>query len=401
MFPFLPPAYYQKSQVYQGPAYILADRVVRSILDESLAHPPTETGQALLGVRTPTAVYGLAVVPDLLDTIRRLGFFKQGGTDQGEIFFWINKHWEAMRDASRGKNASTIWTPNQLVTAGNIPAELDLPLLHIGDWHKHPGNMNHLSSIDTSTIQGLFRDSELEMKEFFAPLVTTSSPGFVPMVHKFVGSQLRVDMNSQINIDFFYLRKDDDTIWQVKPTIVPDQNLPWMPPLPWYLSDLERMRRELDALDQGGYKHRWTIKQMNSSPEMEIVFAVDHPKWTTHRAIIITDWNYPTRRPEVKKLVKGEAAVTPQAQPAPQPTKPNQPVRNFFHMFEDWVGWIFGGDQYTEDIYASQPPLVTQKRSFSSERLLVDIIHEMEERGEFYDKQTVGPESSGTRPGGA
>ena len=371
----------QKSPPAILPQLIIPERIIHYIAEEAMAHQPTETGQALLGVRTQTQIIGWTVIPDLTDTIREWGYFEQGGSDQVEVLKWLRAHWDEMRLKSRKTNQLSGWTSQTQIPAGMVPVELDLPLQHFGDWHKHPEFLKTLSGTDLGTIHNDMFSRETRRTEWVAPIITTSSDGLKLVLSMNDGSGQEISGTFQMAIqqNWYYLRKNDPITHPIKPLIVEDQYVPWAPPLPWYLTDLGRLQYEVQELRNLGCEVRWTPKQMDTDLEFEIIFGVDHPEWTT-RLMIITQWNYPYSLPAVRKYPKAQLQVANQTANTSEKIKidPLGKIKNL----QQWLWNVMYGPGYNStDFYAPKEQLF--QKPWKKERILADLVLEMGQRGEL------------------
>ncbi|OGG08630.1 hypothetical protein A2154_02325 [Candidatus Gottesmanbacteria bacterium RBG_16_43_7] len=359
-----------KSEGYSGPEIIVPRRVFDMIAREAQAHEPTETGQALLGIRTPTQIVILVTVPDLTDTIRQAAYFKQGGSDQVEIFHWHEKHWKAMIADTPPMSG---WTPTTVVPKGTTPAELRLELYHVGDWHKHPGQLKILSTTDIGTIDGLFADPENRLSEYVAPIITASYYNQALLGER--DAEVTYRFGTELQLNWYYLTKGESIIWHVKPTVVADKCLPWFPPLPWHLNDLERFQYELGQLQSEGHTVRWTVRQMDRDLEMEIIFAVDNPAWTK-RLLITTDFDYPKSPPRIQIFSKAQlvAATTSAVTPVKR-------RRSRLDAFLDWLeqALYYGEGDTPANLFAPRNNLPDR----SEETLLADLVADLVIKGDL------------------
>lgn len=305
----------------QIPTVVVPYRVLKAMVDETMAHPLTETGHAMVGIETasPLMIVVLGVVPDIEETMRHGGGFRQGGDDQVNIFRWLAYHWERQREASRQQPSD--WQLGQPVPKGYVPKQLDCALGHLGDWHRHPGGFGVPSTTDRRQAEEILHDQKGGRAQLLMPIVTISRDA--RLVFRVQGPEVLIqDIGPEVRIRWFYASRElvskplgGERIIQVPPVIVPNEQLPWLPPVPWHLMDPWRLRRELASLKEKGCQVGMAVKEMGGDPLIrEICFGVDHPDWKK-RLLIITSWDYPRSKP-VTRVFPKPAKEEPEAQVA-------------------------------------------------------------------------------------
>lgn len=357
----------------QEPQVIVPERVLRAILEETLEHPHTETGQALVGLELEDAIFILGTIPDVLDTVRTPGSLRLGGQDQVEIFLWLRSHWEAMRTNSGQDN----WKLGQPLSRGEVPKELDRPLRVIGYWHRHPGNYRELSPTDLREVENMLKDPNQRRDQVLAPIITYEP--VEQLLTSYLGRDLILRyVADEVRLTWHLFRRDSPEEVEMKPVIVPDNYVPWLPPIAWHLTNVRRMQLERSLLQQSGYRVRWLVKEMNGDPLIqEVVFGIDHPSWHT-RILIVTPWDYPKARPTLQLLSKGE---TP-----PSPTPPSPPESRWLKFFRR----LFGRPIPTS-IWDAPEPL--QRLPWDRSVYLVDLVRRVENQ---LRRQDVGQEQTAT-----
>lgn len=358
------------NQEVKIPTVYLPQRVLDAIADETLAHPRTETGQAFVGIELDDALFILGTIPDIVDTVRLPGFFRLGGQDQVEIFRWLNLHWEAMKQGSHSQDQPG-WTIGKDIPLGSIPPELDLPLSVVGYWHRHPGDFRDLSSTDMRQVNDMLNDPMAQRTQVLAPIVTYDRQERLIMSYDGDDLILR-SVIDEMRITFHYFQRGVRLL--VKPIIVPDTHVPWLPPLPWHLADLKRMRTELALLKQAGYKVRWQVREMDGDPVQEIIFALDREDWNK-RLVLVTDWDYPESRPRILEFPKD-----PSQAPATQATEAN--AGNSIRKGESLLKWLRRlMKRQPQDLFQTDRPV--QRLPWDKNLYLVDLVaaHEAQEGG--------------------
>lgn len=360
----------------QIPALVVPYRVFEAMVDETMAHPMTETGHAMVGVEivNPLMIAVLGVIPDIEQTMRHGGGFRQGGDDQVSIFQWLSSHWNEMRKASRQQQSD--WQFGQPVIKGSVPKQFDLPLGHLGDWHRHPGAYGFYSSTDSGQAESILRDRKGKRAQLLMPIVTIANQAS-RLAYGIEGSDILIqDIGPLLRVRWFYTSRElldkplrGEKIIPIRPIIAPDEQLPWLPPIPWHLMDPCRLRQELSLLKEEGCRVGMAVKEMGGdSHVMEICFGVDHPDWKK-RLLIITSWDYPKSKPVVKILPK-PAKEEPETQAAPT-RKEAFPswVENLSSVINRWVEAVLA-------MVGRQPEYVPGY--YWRGTFFVDLVHQVE-----------------------
>jgi len=90
--------------------------------------------------------------------------FQQGDETQAERFWWMLENWRTLRESRK------------LVDGKPLPTKWDVPLIHVGDWHKQPGFMIQPSTGDLMTARIMLEDPEANMEFLIAPILTIGHP---------------------------------------------------------------------------------------------------------------------------------------------------------------------------------------------------------------------------------
>lgn len=148
------------------PRIIVAQRVIDKIRRGALLYPEPETGEAMIGFVVPAPgraepdIYILDTISPGEQAVREWGMFEQGDDWQGDVFHWLFVNWEVSRRQRR-------------LSYGNaLAAKWDVPLAHVGDWHKQPGDMIAPSGGDAMTARRMIEDRETPIEHLVAPIVT-------------------------------------------------------------------------------------------------------------------------------------------------------------------------------------------------------------------------------------
>ena len=146
------------------PRIIVAQRVIDKIRMGALLYPEPETGEALIGFVVPVQGRPGQISTSLTigpgnDAVREWGMFEQGDDWQGDVFDWLYYNWEAFRELRRSSYGNA------------LAAKWDVPLAHVGDWHKQPGDMIAPSGGDAETARRMI-EIDTPVQHLVAPIVT-------------------------------------------------------------------------------------------------------------------------------------------------------------------------------------------------------------------------------------
>lgn len=340
------------------PRLVIPERLISAMVVETLAFPITETGETMIGIEAPGLIAVLGTIPDALDTVRDPSLFRLGGADQVEVYNWYNSHWEAMR--AKQLPGDLLWQLGSVIPKGVIPNSLNFPLAVVGDWHRHPGTYKVLSGTDMRTIDSILRDKEQQREQWLGPILI-HDPNY-QYVHNVSGQELVIaHTGNEFKVNWYFRHRGCPEIHQLTPEVVPDNQLPWIPPLPWHLRDIQRMRLEINFLTQAGCKVAWNAREAGGDPFVqEIVFGLTHPSWDK-RLLIITGHDYPVSQPRVQIMGNGKAKA-----PAVQAKPPQGRVEAFFTNLNRRV---WGRDQ---DIWRTEG--LGQRMPWDKNRYLVDLV---------------------------
>ena len=307
-----------------GVRVIVSQRVVDKILRGALLYPEPETGEALVGLVVPQAG---RVEPDIyiLDTIspgehavREWGMFEQGDDWQGDVFHWLYVNWEAFRELRRSSYGSA------------LAAKWDVPLMHVGDWHKQPDDMTAPSPGDAMTAREMIADAETPVHYIVAPIVTmyplekmpepvvgesettssdTAADGTPPSAPANETSSPKEESNTiasdlvaegwHVRVDFWYMSKHRKHFVPVTPVIWPSDRLPILPPVAWHLAHPKRFDQEYTLMVEAGYSVDVVRWDADGKPPYEICFSV-YKSGNRHVLLLVTPVDYPAQMPAVR-----------------------------------------------------------------------------------------------------
>lgn len=239
----------------QVPNLVLAQRVIDKMAAAASQYIQDETGEAMIGLLEPgtytngvPTLYVLETLPpDETDVVREYYTFQHGGEHQFEILTWYHLNWKAWRKRlNEGQGDAK-------------DKKYDLPLVHIGDWHKQPGYMIAPSGGDLMSAMAQLNDTEDEDTDtppfLLVPIATLGHPNTVqggPGAN-FVTAPMPDETHSHMRVDFWYIHRDYPVFQSITPVVYPDEQLPKLPPLPWQIADPARADLEFGQLQHAGW----------------------------------------------------------------------------------------------------------------------------------------------------
>jgi hypothetical protein len=321
------------------PRVVVTQHVIDKIVRGALLYPEIETGEAMIGLIAPQSgrlepdIYVLDTISPGEHAVRKWGMFEQGDDWQGDVLQWLYVNWEAFRELRRSSYGSA------------LAAKWDLPLGHVGDWHKHPGDMTEPSLDDADTARHMIDDSETPVEQVLAPIVTmyplredkpqqdgeqpdrqeaesareAVGPGkFLaavaaefeaarPEKHKDAppdtSSRAIVktleDKGWTIRIDFWYMSKRTRRFISITPVVWVDDRLPRLPRVAWHLAHPKRFDQEYSLLTEAGYVVDIVRWDADGKPPYEICFSVYRPG-SQRVILLVTPVDYPAQMPAIR-----------------------------------------------------------------------------------------------------
>ncbi len=339
------------------PNLVLAQHVLNKMATAANHYVEDETGEALVGVVVPAETPGDKPTIYILETIapddsaeRDTYAFKQGDERQDELIWWFDSNWNMQREKQRdgnGKPQSTRW---------------DVPLRHLGDWHRQPGYMVAPSDGDLYTALDMLADHDNQFEFLVAPIVTLHHPATVsPSDHPV--NYLTVDNNDNTctRVDFWYIDHDSRMFSPISPTVQPDDQLPSLVQPPWHLIHEDRFDSELAQLKADGLFTSVLIWDTDGRLPLEICLMCARVG-SSKMLVIATDWDYPNS--------------PPRAYVGPFPSMQQDEV--IYDVFErlwpqvervsDPSGWAWDRDSYLVDyIHAVEKALGLPSKPVSSQ----------------------------------
>jgi hypothetical protein len=270
------------------PNLVVAQRVIDKMAAAATKHIEDETGEAMIGfVVPPTLPNGVATIY-VLDTIapdstavREFYTFQQGDDMQGDIFQWLYNNWEAQRHKSHsglGKLLGGKW---------------DVPLVHLGDWHKQPGYMIQPSGGDLMTALDYLDDAGVDF--LLAPILTLGHPTTIAETDA-IGNFLlesRGD-DTSMRVDFWYIDDRTAMFAPIVPTLYPDDQLPSLVAYPWHLLREPLAREEFGLIQDDGVALSLTHWDADGDLPLEVCLLTMRAG-ADKLVIIITPHNFPEK----------------------------------------------------------------------------------------------------------
>lgn len=269
------------------PLVYVAQRVVEKICQGALRYQRNETGEALIGLitpateNTPPEICILDTIPPMEDVVRRSVMFVQGDGWQTNISEWWQENWKLYREM-HGQGRSAKW---------------DVPLRHLGDWHKQPGAMIAPSTEDLHTAR--LHLEAMGTDFLLAPIVTLAEfcEGIPPAENTLIVEAKSTTKAARIRIDFWWLRKEGRDFEPVKVVVRPNDYFPGLPPVVWWIKQRQRFDEELAALEKNGLEVMDVITwNTRGHPPLDTCLTIWRPG-TSRVVIAMTPVNYPIRPP--------------------------------------------------------------------------------------------------------
>jgi hypothetical protein len=291
------------------PRLTLAQRVVDKIVANAMVYE-TETGESLIGFATKVAgrpepdLYAIDTIPPDESAIRRGAYFEQGDLLQSDIFNWLFDNWNLAR-----KNTS----------GGGVGAKWDMPLMNLGDWHKHPGTLVEPSWGDTDTARSHIFDEVAGIPQLLAILATVWDRSYAEAEeaeekvlaqldltpsqaeHEPRPIKIPVDSRNLVRIDCWYMSRLTRRFVRLTPQITDNKLLPELPIIGWHIDQPERMNAEMKALNQDGYSVSVDQHDADGEPPFEICLSLAR-RSSQYVLMVVTHASYPEKMPTVRTV---------------------------------------------------------------------------------------------------
>jgi hypothetical protein len=278
------------------PNLVVSQRVLDKMVAAAGRYIADETGEALVGLLAPGSytngvptIYVLDTIPPLDDSaVREWGTFQQGEELQEEQFWWLVDNWEMCRK-------------KKLTLDGKpLPAKWDLPLMHVGDWHKQPGFMIQPSQGDLYTARRMVADLEGALDFLVAPIVTLGHPSTTATTTQANFLTIPQGDDTCLRVDFWYLDKHNRDFQMITPAVYPSDQLATLPDYPWHIVDEGRYKAEYALFESGGLLASAPVLwDVHEGAPLDICFVVVRPGWK-HILLLVTPPDYPKKPPSAR-----------------------------------------------------------------------------------------------------
>jgi hypothetical protein len=273
------------------PTVVVAQRVMDKIANAASQYLADETGEAMVGLvvvnkeTNTTTIYVLDTISPDESAVREVAMFGLGDAYQRDVYVWLMENWEACRAkrcASYGQALQAKW---------------NVPLQHLGDWHKQPGFMIKPSMGDLMTALDILDEEGRESPFLLVPIVTLGHPSSTINSGASV-NYLTVPMgdDSDLRIDFWYIHRHLRMFQPVDVTIIADDQVPGLTQYSWHLTDEDRYVTETAQMRGDGLFLSVIIWEADGKLPLEICFAVAR-QGSNKVLIIVTPWDYPLSKP--------------------------------------------------------------------------------------------------------
>lgn len=319
------------------PTVVVAQRVIDKIANAASQYLADETGEAMVGLvvvnketNTPT-IYVLDTIAPDESAVREVAMFGLGDAYQSDVFVWLMENWETYREKRRNSYGQA------------LQAKWDVPLRHVGDWHKQPGFMIKPSMGDLMTALDILDEEDRESPFLLVPIVTLGHPSSTINNGASV-NYLTVPMgdDSDLRVDFWYIHRDIRMFQPVDVTICPDDQVPGLTQYGWHVENEDRYVTETAQIHGDGLFLSTILWDADGKLPLEICFAVAR-QGSNKVLIIITSWDHPRTKPS--------ARITPFIH-----LKENQGLSDVFGelwqnstVVKEPAGWQWTEDQYLID----------------------------------------------------
>lgn len=272
------------------PNLVISERVVQKMIAAAKTYTHDETGEAMIGVvdagvntgGLPTLYVLDTIPPDDTETVREYYTFQQGDERQYEIFTWLNANWKAYRKTLLEKPIDQ--------------RRWDVPLIHIGDWHKQPGFMIAPSHGDL--MSALDQIDERDDTDFLlVPIVTMGHESTTQAAPGANFLAMPDGAGGHARIDFWYIDKSMRAFMPISPAVYTNDQVPPVAPLPWYITHEERAHAEFNQLEQEGYLVSPVIVwDTDSTLPLKVCFIMARGG-DTSMYLVVTPHDYPAQPP--------------------------------------------------------------------------------------------------------
>ena len=272
------------------PNLVLSQRVLDKINAAAGRFIEDETGESMVGLVLPAGMDDGSPTLFVLDTIspdesaeRWMHKFEQGDTLQQDVFLWLMENWRVYREQQREQLGDDF--------------QWDVPLRHLGDWHKQPGSMITPSGGDLRTVLDMLDDPETDFEYLLVPIVTLGHPATTEVATTAV-NYLTIDQGDGTNlrIDWWYVHRDVRMFQPIQPVVWEEERLPGLMPYPWNLMNYDRLNAEVAQMNGDGLFT--TVLELNVDEQLPLEICFLTARQGSDKVfILVTRWNYPDAAP--------------------------------------------------------------------------------------------------------
>ncbi len=277
------------------PNLVISRRVLDKMAAAAERYLQDETGEALVGLLAPgthtngvPTVYVLDTISPDDSAVREWATFQQGDELQQERFWWLLENWRVYRAGGRSSDGKP------------LPPKWDVPLIHVGDWHKQPGFMIQPSQGDLMTARRMLDDSEFGMEFLIAPIVTLGHPSTISPSANTNFVTIPQGDDTSLRVDFWYLDRISRDFQPINPAVYPAEQLPLLPDYPWHMKDEPRFNGEYALLEKDGlFVSAPVLWDALGDPPLEICFLLARADWE-QILLLVTPAAYPAQPPSAR-----------------------------------------------------------------------------------------------------
>ncbi|NJL58039.1 hypothetical protein HC928_25165 [bacterium] len=209
------------------------------------------------------------------------------------MFNWLYLNWQTERDRKHGRK--TDWRGR-----GQQADKWDVPLKHLGDWHKQPGAWSPPSGADMMTALEMLHDEERSFDFLLAPILTLDHPATVgrhdDVAVNFITLPHPFEEGLSMRVDFWYIDRKSRVFLPIHPTVYPQNKLPSLAPRTWRLVDEDRYNAELAQIQGDGLFAAAVWWDMDGKPPLEECLMVLR-QGASKVLLVGTSWDYPVQPP--------------------------------------------------------------------------------------------------------
>lgn len=277
------------------PTLHIAERVVKQMAAAGQQYLEDETGEAMIGVVLPpqgddaqTAVYVIDTIAPGADALRASHTFQQGGIWQDDVLNWLRENWELGRRSHTPPDGSQ--------------QNWDVPLYHVGDWHKQPGFMIQPSGGDLQTAAAIVNERGHRFGFTIAPILTIDHPATVTAPPERT-NYVRVEQPNGLmtRIDFWFIGRGMLSFHPISAQVVPDDQFPPLMPYPWHLVSEQRAQQEMQLLEGDGLMVDVLLWDADGQLPLEVCFLTARSGASTFM-LLATQPDYPDSPPAAYTL---------------------------------------------------------------------------------------------------